>query len=266
MDRVTEGFTHKIIWISDLHQTVSGQVEGVASGPRLNQMIEQINSQHADAACCVASGDLCDKGSAEEYQALSQRLSGLMIPFLPMIGNHDSPGAMMQALVLPGHVLSGYAQYRYDLAGDVTLLCLDTYLAGSDAGALDKTRLDWLADQLRQTADRRVLVFTHHPPGPLGLGPLDDMPLLDHQPFVDQLRAAPQVEYLFCGHVHRPVSGIIGGVPFATLRALAHQTKSPGTNWDWNDFVAKDERPQYGVILIASDRIVIQFTDIESPA
>lgn len=259
-------FTQKIVWITDLHQTVSGQVEGVASAARLEQVIEQINRQHGDAVCCVASGDLCDTGSTAEYMVLKQRLSGLSIPFLPMIGNHDNPAAFRQTLALPGAVQPGYAQYRHDLAGGVTLLCLDTYLAGSDAGAMDTARLNWLADQLRETADRRVLVFTHHPPGPLGLGPLDDMPLLDHHPFIDLLRAAPQVEHLFCGHVHRPVSGVIGGVPFATLRALAHQTKSPNTVWDWDDFVARDERPQYGVILIAPDRIVIQFTDIEDPA
>jgi 3',5'-cyclic AMP phosphodiesterase CpdA len=266
MGRVNGGFTHKVIWISDLHQTVSGEVEGVASAARLDQLIAQINTYHADAACCVASGDLCDTGSAEEYQALNQRLAGLKLRFLPMIGNHDNPANFGQAFALPGQVQPGYAQFRYDLAGDVTLLCLDTYLAGSDAGAMDKARLDWLADQLRQTAERRVLVFTHHPPGPLGLGPLDAMPLLDHQPLIDLLRAAPQVEYLLCGHVHRPVSGVIGGVPFATLRALAHQTKAPTTTWGWDDFVAKEERPQYAVILIAADRIVIQFIDIEDPA
>ena len=48
---------------------------------------------------------------------------------------------------------------------NVSLLCLDTALPGSDAGAFDPVRLDWLAQRLHDTADRRVLVFTHHPPG-----------------------------------------------------------------------------------------------------
>jgi len=260
------GFTHKIVWISDLHQTVSGQAEGVASGARMDQVIEQINHWHGDAACCVASGDLCDTGSVAEYQALTARLTRLNPPFLPMIGNHDKRDKLLSAFRLPGTAMPGYAQYRYDLSGGVTLLCLDTYLAHSDAGALDQARLDWLAGQLRQTSDRRVLVFTHHPPGPLGLGPLDEMPLLDHAPFIELLGTAPQVKHLFCGHVHRPISGVIGGVPFTALRSIAHQTKPPHQSWGWDEFVAVDERPQYGVILIAADRIVVQAIDIEDPA
>ena len=257
-------FAQKIVWITDLHQTVSGQVEGVNSRGRLEQVIEQINRDHPDALCCVASGDLCDKGDIEEYQALARTVGALTVPFVPMIGNHDSRDNLLAALP-PVDPLAGYYQFRVDLAGGLTLLCLDTHLPGSDAGQMDQARLDWLADQLRQTADRRVLVFAHHPPGPLGLGLLDDMPLLDHEPFVALLAAAPQVEHLCCGHVHRPVSGVIGGVPFTTLRSIAHQTRPPQSLRTWDDFVATDERPQYGVILIGADRVVIQSIDIESP-
>jgi len=236
------GFSHKIVWITDLHQTVSGMVEGVNSAARLEQVIAQINRWHGDAACCVASGDLGDTGSAEEYAALAARLEPLRPPFLPMIGNHDRRENLLAGIEFPAKMQPGYAQYRYDLAGNVTLLCLDTNMPGSDAGLLDSTRLNWLAEELRQSTDRRVLVFAHHPPGPLGLGPLDDMPLLDHQPFLDVLRAAPQVEHLFVGHVHRPVSGVISGVPFTALRSIAHQTKPPHGDWGWDDFVACDTR------------------------
>jgi 3',5'-cyclic AMP phosphodiesterase CpdA len=260
------GFTHKILWMSDLHQTVSGQVEGVAGGARLRQAIDQMNRYHPDATCCVASGDLTDTGEAAEYAVLEDALSRLTVPVLPMIGNHDNRANLMAALPRPGSGQDGYYQYRHDLEGGVTLLCLDTALPGSDAGTLDAARLAWLDAELSKTTDRRVLVFAHHPPGPLGLGLLDDMPLLDHQPFLDLLSAAPQVEHLFCGHVHRPVSGVIGGIPFTALRAIAHQTRPPHQDWNWSNFVTLDERPQYGVILIGPDRVVVQMIDIEDPA
>ena len=164
-----------------------------------------------------------------------------------------------------GTAMDAYHQFRWDI-GNLTLLCLDTHLPGDDAGALDAARLDWIAGQLAATADRQVLVFMHHPPGPLGLSLLDDMPLRDSEPLVSLLAAAPQVAHLFCGHVHRPVSGTIGGVPFTTLRALAHQTRPPHHLKSWSDFVAPDERPQYGVILIAPDRVVVQAHRPERPA
>ena len=153
-------FTHKIVWISDLHQTVSGQVEGVNSRARLHQVVEQVNAHHADALCCVASGDLCDTGTAEEYTVLSKALSDLRVPFLPMIGNHDNRPNMMAALPRPGTGPEGYYQYRHDLDANVTLLCLDTHLPGSDAGQMDSARLDWLASELEQTRQARDRMTT----------------------------------------------------------------------------------------------------------
>jgi 3',5'-cyclic AMP phosphodiesterase CpdA len=184
------------------------------------------------------------------------------MPVLPLIGNHDNRPALHAALPPPAPAMVDYQQFRRDI-GNLTVLCLDTHIPGDDAGALDDARLDWLDEQLAATAERQVLVFMHHPPGPLGLALLDDMPLRDAEPLITRLAAAPQVAHLLCGHVHRPVSGTIGGVPFTTLRALAHQTRPPHLLKNWSDFVARDERPQYGVILTAPDRVVVQALDLE---
>ena len=256
-------FTHRIVWMSDLHQTVSGRVEGVDARARLAAAVDQINRLHGDADLCIVSGELTDNGTAEEYAALAQGLAPLTLPVLPMIGNHDRRAALMAAFPVPAQALEGYYQYRHDLPGGVTILAMDTHLPGSDAGALDAARLAWLDRQLADTADRRVLVFAHHTPGPLGLGLQDDLALQDAGPFLARLAAAPQVMHLCLGHVHRPVSGVLAGVPFTAIRAVAHQTRHPFAPWDWADFTAPRERPQYAVILIGTDRVVIQPLDIE---
>ncbi len=258
-------FTHKIVWLTDLHITESGQVEGTACAARLAQAIEQINRWHGDADVCVISGDLTDTGAPGEYSALAKGLAPLAIPLLTMIGNHDDRAAFRAAMPPSGTAMADYHQFRHDI-GNLTLLCLDTNIPGDHAGAVDEARLSWLADQLAETRTRQVLVFTHHPPGPLGLSLSDTIPLQDAEPLMALLAAAPQVAHLLCGHVHRPVSGTIGGVPFTTLRALAHQTRAPHRLERWSDFVAHDERPQYGVILVAPDRVIVQALDLEDPA
>ena len=258
-------FTHKIVWLTDLHITESGYVENTACAARLAQAIDQINRWHGDAECCVITGDLTDTGAPGEYRALANGLAGLSIPALPMIGNHDNRQELRSHLPPPGAAMPDYHQFRHDI-GHLTLLCLDTQSPGEDAGVLDEARLDWIADQLSATHGRQVLVFMHHPPGPLGLSLLDDMPLRDSEPLVRLLSDAPHVGHVFCGHVHRPVSGTVGGVPFTTLRALAHQTRPPHHLKTWSDFVIPDERPQYGVILVAPDRVVVQALDLEEPA
>ena len=259
------GFDTRIVWISDLHLTESGTVDGAPCRDNLERLIAQINRDHGDAACCIASGDLTDTGSAAEYAALKEMLADLSLPFLPMIGNHDQRETLMSAFPPPGPALSGHMQYRWD-TGDITLICLDTQDPGEDSGKLDEARLDWLQQTLADCTDRRVLVFAHHPPGALGLGPLDQMPLLDEAPLMDILAAAPQVDQLFCGHVHRSVTGTIRGVPVTTLRSVSHQTRSPYENWGWSDYIARQEAPQFGVILIGEDRVITQLLDLEEVA
>ena len=70
-------FHTKIVWISDLHLTVGGTVSGAPCRANLDRIIQQINRHHADAACCIATGDLTDKGDAEEYGALTEALAEL---------------------------------------------------------------------------------------------------------------------------------------------------------------------------------------------
>jgi Icc protein len=255
----------KLVLISDSHLTASGEVEGVACKARLEQAVAQISRHHSDALACVGTGDLADSGEPAAYAAVAQITARLPMPFLPMIGNHDSRDAFRAALPPPGDAMAAYQQFRWD-TGDLTLLCLDSLSPGEDGGRLDDERLAWLEAQLDRCAGRRVLVFVHHPPAQLWLGLQDEIMLHEPEPLLALLKAYPAVEYLFCGHVHRPVSGLIGGLPFTTLRALAHQTRPGHGLTDWADFVARDERPAYGVIWIADDRIAIHAVDLEEPA
>lgn len=255
----------KLVWISDTHLTASGTVEGVASTARLEQAVDQIARYHGDALACIGTGDLTDRGEPEAYADVARITARLPMPFLPMIGNHDLRGAFRAALPPPGEAMADYQQFRWD-AGDLSLLCLDSNSPGEDGGRLDTARLEWLEAQLADCADRRVLVFIHHPPGALWLGLQDGIMLHEPEAFLALLKSSAAVEYLFCGHVHRPVSGVIRGVPFTTLRALAHQVRPGHALTDWADFVSPEERPAYGVIWVADDRIAIHADDIEEPA
>ena len=83
----------KLVWISDSHLTASGEVEGVACKARLEQAVAQISRHHSDALACVGTGDLADSGEPTAYAAVAQITALLPMPFLPMIGNHDSRDA-----------------------------------------------------------------------------------------------------------------------------------------------------------------------------
>mgnify|MGYP005989001347 CR=1 FL=1 len=78
--------------------------------------------------------------------------------------------------------------------------------------------------------------------------------------FLDLIACHGNVRHLFMGHVHRPTSGAVRGIPFATLGSLAFQAPQPRPAWDWDTFEAPREAPQYGVVLIEDGNVVVQYT------
>lgn len=255
----------KIVWLSDTHLTQSGEVEGVPSRARLERAVDQLRRYHSDAIACVVSGDISDTGDPRDYVDAKAILDQLSVPVLPIIGNHDLRAPFRAVFAPPGSAMDDYQQYRMDF-DDLMLLCLDTVTPGSDAGGFDNARLSWVEEQLQKSTGQRVIVFMHHPPGPLWLGHQDRILLQDAEPLLGLFNAAKSVAYIFFGHVHRPVSGVLGRVPFTTLRAVAHQTLPAHHLKSWDDFTAPNERPQYGVIHVADDRIVTHANDIEDTA
>ena len=61
----------KIIWMSDLHFARAGDVLGHDPRLRLEAAVAHVNRHHADADCCIISGDLVNRGELADYQALN---------------------------------------------------------------------------------------------------------------------------------------------------------------------------------------------------
>ena len=64
----------------------------------------------------VATGDLTDHGSVEEYELLAELLAPLRMPVYLVVGNHDDPHALQN--VFPQHEYlageDGFVQYAVD--------------------------------------------------------------------------------------------------------------------------------------------------------
>ena len=251
----------KIVWLTDLHIGAHWEGSNIDLARNLAQIVRMIRRYHSDAAACVISGDLTESGGEAEYDALTALLSDIQVPLLAMIGNHDRRDALMSAFPPPGRALEGFQQYRVDVGG-LSVIALDTHIPGEPGGMLCETRRAWLADELARTPDTPVLVFMHHPPVELGLPMLDAMRCADGEEILDLMAGAGNVAHLFCGHVHRPTSGVARGVPFATLRAVSMQAPPPWPAWDWEGFKPVDEMAQMGVILADQRDVVIHALDL----
>ena len=257
----------KIVWMSDLHFVAAGMVLNHDPRLRLSAAVDHLNTHHADADLCVISGDLVNRGTLADYTALKACLDKLKTPYHIMVGNHDSRAELQQVFDLPAETMADFVQYAVPHPA-ARILCLDTLHPGADSGQLCSDRLDWLKATLADAEHKPCLVFMHHPPMALGL-PMQDRDRLaqsDSDVLLDLLAAHGGPIHLFIGHVHRATSGIIAGLPFATMRSVLYQAPAPRPAWDWDTFAPASEAPNIGVIYVSGSDFTLHYEQFCAPA
>ena len=122
------------------------------------------------------------------------------------------------------HVVDGVdaagepVQYSAHL-GPVRLVVVDTTIPGEDPGALDNGRLAWLDAELAAVPEAPTIVAMHHPPILTGSPVWDDLglPSADRAALRDVVGRHRQVRRIVAGHVHRTMTGELGGAPVLTV-------------------------------------------------
>lgn len=249
----------KLIWMSDPHFQNAGTIDGLDPRVRLETALEHANTHHDDAEFIVLSGDLVGDDIEGDYALLSHYLARSDLPVLPMMGNNDERAGMRMHLSLPDTSMPDFVQYTRQ-TDDGLMVFLDTHKIGSHAGELCADRLEWLDQILTQASGTDAYIFMHHPPHALGLPPQDEIMLQDGPAFFDRLARHGHVRHLFMGHVHRTTSGVMRGIPFASLGALSFQAPAPRPAWGWDNFTPPKEAPQYAVVMIEDGDVVVQYT------
>lgn len=239
----------KIIHITDLHLVPPGDMLwGLDPLARLDACLADVARHHGDAAFCVITGDLAERGEVAAYEALKDRLSRFSIETHLLLGNHDDRANF--------HAVFGgkdFVQSAVTRAG-AHFLFLDT-LKGppSSAGLYDAPRRVWLTAQLATAKGAPVYLFMHHPPFDIG-HPLMDLIKLDDAEGFAALLKGHDIRHIFFGHAHRTISGQWRGIPFSALPSLNHQLPLVGGSVPT---VYSDEPPMYAVVLLEEDRTIV---------
>jgi len=217
-----------IAQISDLH---IGRPGALAYGQfdtaqRLARCIDNLIQRRPAPDVVLATGDLVDGGSEEEYRRLRELLAPLSMPVYLIPGNHDDRDALRSAFADHAYLGLIGEPACYCVAGHpVRLIALDTTVAGETGGALDHRQIDWLEEQLAAAPHEPALIFMHHPPFKTGIARMDEIGLDEtsaaHLAAVVSRHA--QIALLTCGHVHRAIQarwhGAIASVcPSATFQ------------------------------------------------
>lgn len=250
----------KLVWLTDLHLVEPGQdwPQGVDPLARLRFCLDEIRAFHSDAERLVISGDLIQIGNPGAYGILRSELDRMPIPYNLLTGNHDNRDVLLTSFPELSSV-EGFIQGVEDL-GDMRLLYLDTLAAdGKHHGELCPIRMRWVGEQIRSADERSLLIFLHHPPCDIGVPALDRLRLLNSEGLADLIRTRNGPTYLFCGHVHRNVSGLWAGHPFAALKSLHVQFDLDMTG---SSLTRSIEPPGYGIIFISQNGIILNYCDL----
>jgi Icc protein len=254
----------KFIHLTDPHLVDPARLlYGVDPRARLQLAVADINAHHADAAFVLVTGDLTHWGKAVGYAALAEVLAGLAVPCHLVLGNHDRRdhfAATFSQTPRDGH---GFVQYTVSTP-EGALVVLDTNGATDGSGILCERRLAWLAATLADTPGPLFLAM-HHPPFDTGIDVMDAIGLVQKTAFaavIEPHRA--RIRHLFFGHLHRPICGAWRGIPFSTIRSTCHQValilgSQPHMGGNL-------EEPQYAVVLINADQVVVHFHDYAAVA
>jgi 3',5'-cyclic AMP phosphodiesterase CpdA len=248
----------KFVILTDTHFLERGRTNyTIDPAKRLEAAIETINRDHSDIAFVMISGDLAHWGQIEAYANLKSTLAQLQAPVLLMMGNHDRRAPFREVFPDADRDPNGFVQSLriFDAATIVTLDTLDED-GPTHAGVLCPKRMSFLEAALREAPlDRPLLLFQHHPPFATGLPHMDRIMLRNGAEEADLISRIRRPDFLFMGHVHRPINGTWNGIPFHIQRALAHQVafdletpdRIPGTL----------EPPDYALVTVRGSDIII---------
>jgi 3',5'-cyclic AMP phosphodiesterase CpdA len=251
----------KFIHLTDTHLIANAADDLYGSNPkeRLKQAVQHILRRQANAQAVVITGDLTHFGHAQAYEHLLECLAPFPMPVYPVLGNHDDRETFKRHFSSVARDENGFVQYTADFAG-YRAIFLDTNEPGVHWGVFCARRAAWLRTRLQET-DKPVLLFMHHPFFPVGIPALDFISLRQPEIFLSAIAGHERrIQHVFFGHIHRPICGAYRGISYSTLRGTNHQTALE-LDGPADLIVGSHEQPQYGVVLLNEDQVLVHFED-----
>lgn len=249
-----------MIQLTDLHFMSKGWTQHAWSPAlRLELAVDEINRLHSDTDFVMITGDLAHFGEKQAYLDVRKILDNLMVPLFIAVGNHDDRDILYAVFPEIEPDDQGFGQYVIDTKAGVFLV-LDTKQEKSHAGRLCTKRLQWLENQLDIYRGRPQYIFMHHVPCPLSLPSIDLIGLENSREFGDLLLSKGNIRHIFCGHIHRPLTGNWRSLQFSCLRGINHQVDLD-FRVDRNTIPYNFEPPQYTVNLISPASVVVHYHD-----
>ncbi len=159
-------------------------------------------TQTPDLRFVMSTGDVAEKGEAEEYELFQSQLAHLNVPFFSTIGNHE-----LTTEILRWHKLFGRYTVHFRFKG------VDFSYVDSGNASLDPQVYDRLQTWLDEGADRVHIFGTHYPPfDPVGARNAGFRSRNEASALLEKL-ARGKVDLTLYGHVHSYYEFENAGIP-----------------------------------------------------
>jgi len=227
--------TFLLAQITDTH-IVGSNHDGelyVDNNNRLAMAVERLMAETILPDAVLLTGDLTDLGTDEEMALLVDLLEPLTMPTMALPGNHDRRPTFRQWFDMPWPAPEeGHLSWVVPLPG-LVLVGLDTLVdnqvAGSNdvdhSGRFDAARERWLHQTLAEAAGTPTAIAMHHPPFDSGIWWMDRSGLANQDRFAEVVARHDHVGRIFCGHLHRPITTVVGGAVATTGISTVHHVE-----------------------------------------
>ena len=191
--------------VTDLHLGFDRGNPDEFNRQRFDSVLKELCAMTPQPDLLLVTGDIADDGDDRvSYARYKEAITGLPFPVWPLVGNHDSRDAFLEAF--PGAAgEDGFVQHAID-EGPLRILVLDTLEPGRHGGGFCDGRAGWLARRLDEAPDKPTLIALHHPPIDTGLSWMTEVPVAG---WVRRLKGVIEgranIVALIAGHIHRPI-------------------------------------------------------------
>jgi len=223
---------------TDPHIVAPGQLfnDRIDSAARLSEALMALDSFRPRPEVILATGDLVNDGTADQYAHLAELLRSTDIAIFPIPGNHDDRQLLRSLFpdVLPDGRPTDPIDYVVE-QHQIRFIGLDTTVPGQPGGHLTEAQLGWLDDRLAEQVERPTVIFQHHPPIETGIVWMDKMGLDNAHAEAEVVSGYQQVIGVLAGHIHRPISGGFA----STLAICAPSTAAqlaPALDGSWAEY------------------------------
>ena len=255
----------KILVFSDIHLTSGGKkIIGLSPLYRLKLALDHSLVRHPDSGLIVFTGDLAHEGDIASYKSLRKLTDKLTIPVKFMMGNHDQREFFSQ--VFPhicfepdGFLQSSLSTSSYEFLFIDTLNQLES-LARRGGGFLCTKRLSWLDEKLNEAKFKKVVIFMHHPPFPVGFKAMDRIRLANSEDFFEVLGRHRNVIHIVSGHIHRTISGYSQGHSFSIFKSTCYQMQMQYDSE--NVKLSSLEQGAYGILFVKPDSLIVHTENV----